>query len=69
MTYTCAAEIPIPIQGQKTLDLSEYKKATGLEALFGYLYLKGDDERLKYFVDRMIREYTEGNKNERRFFR
>lgn len=46
----------------KNASLSEYKKATGLEALFGYLYLMGEDERLKYFVDRMIGEYMEGNK-------
>lgn len=41
----------------KNASLSEYKKATGLEALFGYLYLKGDTERLQFFVDRMIGEY------------
>lgn len=27
--------------------LSDYHAATGLEALFGYLYLKGEDERIK----------------------
>ncbi len=27
--------------------LSDYHAATGLEALFGYLYLKGDKERIK----------------------
>lgn len=27
--------------------LSDYHAATGLEALFGYLYLKGDNERIK----------------------
>ncbi len=27
--------------------LSDYHAATGLEALFGYLYLKGDSERIK----------------------
>ncbi len=25
----------------------QYKKATGLEALFGYLYLKGENERIE----------------------
>ena len=29
----------------------EYKKATGLEALFGYLYLKGDTERIEELLD------------------
>lgn len=27
--------------------LSDYHAATGLETLFGYLYLKGEDERIK----------------------
>ena len=27
--------------------LSDYHAATGLEALFGWLYLKGEDERIK----------------------
>jgi ribonuclease-3 family protein len=27
--------------------LSDYHAATGLEALFGYLYLKGENERIK----------------------
>ena len=27
--------------------LSDYHAATGLEALFGYLYLKGEDARIK----------------------
>lgn len=29
----------------KNADLMDYRHATGLEALFGYLYLKGDKER------------------------
>ncbi len=31
----------------KNADLMDYKYATGLEALFGYLYLKGDISRLE----------------------
>ena len=27
-------------------DLMDYRHATGLEALFGYLYLKGEKERV-----------------------
>ena len=30
----------------KNADIADYRHATGLEALFGYLYLKGDIERL-----------------------
>lgn len=41
----------------KNATLGEYRKATGLEALFGYMYLKGDTDRLKVFVGRMIDEY------------
>lgn len=42
----------------KNATMSEYRKATGLEALFGYLYLRGDIERLSMFVDRMIDAYV-----------
>ena len=41
----------------KNATMGEYRKATGLEALFGYLYLKGDYERLNGFVDMMIALY------------
>lgn len=41
----------------KNATMGEYRKATGLEALFGYLYLKGDMEKLTGFVDRMIEMY------------
>lgn len=30
----------------KNADMSEYRKATGFEALIGYLYLSGDETRL-----------------------
>lgn len=30
----------------KNASMIDYKNATGLEALFGYLYLKGDNERI-----------------------
>lgn len=42
----------------KNATMSEYRKATGLEALFGYLYLKGDNKRLNELVDEMIESYT-----------
>lgn len=41
----------------KNATMGQYRKATGLEALYGYLYLKGDMERLQYFVDGMITRY------------
>ncbi len=41
----------------KSATVNEYRRATGMEALFGYLYLKGDHARLDalaalYFADR-----------------
>ncbi len=43
----------------KNATMGEYRKATGLEALFGYLYLKGDQLRLQNLVDKMILVYLE----------
>lgn len=31
----------------RSASIGQYRAATGLEALFGYLYLKGDDARLR----------------------
>lgn len=36
----------------KNSTLTEYKKATALEAVFGYLYLTGQTERLKTLLDK-----------------
>ena len=47
----------------KNATLGQYRKATGLEALYGYLYLKGDMDRLQYFVDGMIRQYLESKES------
>lgn len=33
-------------QAPKNADIGDYRRATGLEALFGYLYLIGDSERI-----------------------
>ena len=44
----------------KNATRAEDMKATGLEALFGYLYLKDDKERFAYFADRMIEDYLSG---------
>jgi ribonuclease-3 family protein len=38
----------------KNADLSEYHAATGLEALIGYLYLRGDSERLEKLLEFMM---------------
>mgnify|MGYP000843893396 FL=1 len=35
-------------------DPGDYKLSTGFEALLGYLYLKGDEDRLLYLVDRAL---------------
>ena len=47
----------------KNATRSEYRKATGLEALLGYLYLKGNKDRLEYFTDKIIRLYLDKNEN------
>lgn len=44
----------------KNADILEYRWATGLEALIGYLYLKKEHERLDFLVHKMI-EYREGD--------
>ena len=36
----------------KNTDVAHYKKATGLESVFGYLYMSGQDERLMYLLDK-----------------
>lgn len=47
----------------KNATMGQYRKATGLEALYGYLYLKGDMDRLQYFVDGMLRQYLESKES------
>ena len=37
----------------------EYRKATGLEALFGWLYLKGQNERLRELFDVILAKLSE----------
>lgn len=39
------AATPNPHHGQNA-SMSDYRKATGFEALMGYLYLKGEQKRL-----------------------
>lgn len=40
----------------KHADLLDYRMSTGFEALLGYLYLKGEQERLLYLVRRALEE-------------
>lgn len=38
----------------KNAKLSDYRRATGFEALIGYVYLKNDDERLEYLLKKSV---------------
>lgn len=38
----------------KNATIVEYRRATGLESLIGYLYLKGEIQRLDYLMDVII---------------
>ncbi|MDO5725755.1 MAG: ribonuclease III domain-containing protein [Tissierellia bacterium] len=40
----------------KNANLSDYRNATALESLFGYLYLLGRDNRLKDLISKLIIE-------------
>lgn len=42
----------------KNMTLADYKKATGLEALFGFLYLSGNIERINELMDVILNEKT-----------
>lgn len=43
----------------KNANIGEYHSATGLEALFGYLHLSGNDERAREFFGIIIKEFQE----------
>ena len=40
--------------------ISEYRKATGLEALLGYLYIKGNEERIDELIKEAVGIYESG---------
>lgn len=40
----------------KNMTLADYKKATGLEALFGYLYLSGNTARIDELMEIILNE-------------
>ena len=48
----------------KNAGLSDYKKATALEGVLGYLRLVGEDERLNELMQKCIEIIDEGDKNE-----
>ena len=39
----------------QNVDIIEYKKATGFEALIGYLYLTKNNDRLNFLIDLCIK--------------
>ncbi len=41
----------------KNADVTEYRRATGFEALLGYLYLDGQSERLEYLMKKSFEIY------------
>lgn len=47
------------INSAKHQSIGDYKKATGLEALFGYLYLNGESERLKELFLMCVADYKD----------
>lgn len=44
----------------KHASMSEYRHATGLEALFGYLYLTGREARMEELVELCLQSYESG---------
>ena len=44
----------------KNADLADYMAATGFEALVGYLYLKGDHQRLDNLLSTILEEENNG---------
>lgn len=47
--------------GHRNSDVIQYKRATGLETLFGYLYLTGQTQRLEELFDAIYKTLTESN--------
>ena len=45
----------------KNTDIITYKRSTGLEALFGYLYLNNNYDRIDEILDFIFRRYYEEN--------
>ncbi len=45
----------------KNASIKDYRRATGFEALLGYLYLSGQRERLGYLMEKAVRLENEEN--------
>jgi ribonuclease-3 family protein len=48
----------------KNANVSDYKYATGFEALLGYLYLSGENDRIFEIIKESIRLINDRDKNE-----
>ena len=48
----------------KNAQMADYRKATGLEAWFGFLYLEGDDTRLQDLFQEAMRISQERMEND-----
>ena len=44
----------------KHAEMADYRRATGVEALFGYLFLKGEHARIRALFDRMNEPLSPG---------
>ena len=40
----------------KNMSIMDYRRSTGLESLLGYLYLKHDNERIYFILEKCIKE-------------
>ena len=49
----------------KSCTVAQYRKATGLEALMGYLFLEGEDERINELIDLGVKELDKLNSTEK----
>lgn len=47
----------------KNAEVQDYRKATGFEALLGYLYLTKQQERINYIFEIIIDIYEKGDEN------
>ena len=52
-----------PATVPKNADVGDYRTATGFEALLGYLYLSGENERLCEIAQRAIKRIEESMKD------
>ena len=59
--------VPVSFGMAKNATMKDYRKATGFEALMGYLYLQGETERLVSLVrEGLGNDWTEEKKEEDR---